>query len=103
MEKKDAQNEKPTKFTKSIQDKKDKIKQYAQLQDSYKILDKKHKSIVQCSRQIFEIVLNCLEQLNNLKDGNVQRKQFLSGCNECEEVRCLLYGCGSLQAYRNAI
>jgi hypothetical protein len=70
MEKKEYQTEKPTKFTKSIQDKKDKMKQYTQLQDSYKILDKKHKSIVQCSRQIFEIVLNCLEQLNNLKDGN---------------------------------
>jgi hypothetical protein len=33
-------------------------------------LEKKHKNILQCARQIFSIVINCLQQLHNIKDGN---------------------------------
>lgn len=42
----------------------------AKLQEQFKILEKKHKSILQCARQIFSIVINCLQQLHNIKDGN---------------------------------
>ncbi len=33
-------------------------------------MEKKHKNILQCARQIFSIVINCLQQLHNIKDGN---------------------------------
>ena len=29
-------------------------------------LEKKHKGILQCARQIFSIVINCLQQLHNM-------------------------------------
>ena len=53
-----------------VQENKEKNKQVLKLQESYKILEKKHKSILQCARQIFSIVINCLQQLHNIKDGN---------------------------------
>lgn len=59
-----------TKLGKLLQENKDKNKQLNKLQDSYKLLEKKHKSILQCARQIFSIVINCLQQLHNIKDGN---------------------------------
>ena len=63
-------DDKQSKYTKFMQESKEKIKQLNKLQDSYKLLDKKHKSILQCGRQIFAIVINCLQQLHNIKDGN---------------------------------
>jgi hypothetical protein len=45
-------------------------KQFVKLQADYKVVEKKHKSIVQCARQIFSIVINCLQQFHNIKDGN---------------------------------
>lgn len=51
-------------------DNKDKTKQLQKQKDAYKILEKKHKNILQCARQIFSIVINCLQQLHNIKDGN---------------------------------
>ena len=62
--------DKQSKLTKYIQESKEKTKQLTKLQDAYKLLDKKHKSILQCARQIFSIVINCLQQLHNIKDGN---------------------------------
>jgi hypothetical protein len=40
------------------------------LQENNNGLEKKHKSILQCARQIFSIVINCLQQIHNIKDGN---------------------------------
>ena len=62
--------DKQSKLTKYLQESKEKAKQLQKLQDAYKLLDKKHKSILQCARQIFSIVINCLQQLHNIKDGN---------------------------------
>ena len=59
-----------TKLSKLILENKEKSKQIAKNQETYKILDKKHKSVLQCARQIFSIVINCLQQLHNIKDGN---------------------------------
>jgi len=53
-----------------ISDNKEKTKQITKQKDAYKILEKKHKNILQCARQIFSIVINCLQQLHNIKDGN---------------------------------
>ena len=53
-----------------IIDHKDKTKQLTKQKENYKILEKKHKNILQCARQIFSIVINCLQQLHNIKDGN---------------------------------
>jgi hypothetical protein len=61
--------EKP-KLSKLISENKEKTKQLSKNQDNYKILEKKHKSVLQCARQIFSIVINCLQQLHNIKDGN---------------------------------
>ena len=49
---------------------KERNKKYTKLQEAYKQLEKKHKGILQCARQIFSIVINCLQQLHNIKDGN---------------------------------
>lgn len=57
-------------MNKLIQDTKEKNKQIIKLNDNTKILEKKHKNILQCARQIFSIVINCLQQLHNIKDGN---------------------------------
>lgn len=62
--------EKYSKLNKLIQENREKNKQISKLQDNVKILDKKHKNILQCARQIFSIVINCLQQLHNIKDGN---------------------------------
>ena len=51
-----------TKLSKLILENKEKSKQIAKNQENYKILDKKHKSVLQCARQIFSIVINCLQQ-----------------------------------------
>lgn len=59
-----------TKLGRMIIEQKERNRQITKLQDSYKILEKKHKSILQCARQIFSIVINCLQQLHNIKDGN---------------------------------
>lgn len=59
-----------TKLSKLILENKEKSKQIAKFQENYKILEKKHKSVLQCARQIFSIVINCLQQLHNIKDGN---------------------------------
>jgi hypothetical protein len=59
-----------TKLGKILSEQKDKSKGLSKLQESYKVLEKKHKSILQCARQIFSIVINCLQQLHNIKDGN---------------------------------
>ncbi len=53
-----------------ISDNKEKIKQLTKQKESTKLLEKKHKNILQCARQIFSIVINCLQQLHNIKDGN---------------------------------
>ena len=53
-----------------MQNDKEKNKITSKLTDNYKLLEKKHKSILQCARQIFSIVINCLQQLHNIKDGN---------------------------------
>lgn len=63
-------SEKYSKLHEVIIDSKSTSKNYLKLQENYKVLDKKHKSIVQCARQIFAIVINCLQQLHNIKDGN---------------------------------
>ena len=53
-----------------MQESKERNKKYTKLQEAYKQLEKKHKGILQCARQIFSIVINCLQQLHNIKDGN---------------------------------
>ncbi len=53
-----------------VQNDKEKNKISTKLNDNFKLLEKKHKSILQCARQIFSIVINCLQQLHNIKDGN---------------------------------
>ena len=53
-----------------MQENKERNKKYTKLQEAYKQLEKKHKGILQCARQIFSIVINCLQQLHNIKDGN---------------------------------
>ena len=58
------------KLTKLLQENRDRSKKYTKLQEGYKQLEKKHKGILQCARQIFSIVINCLQQLHNIKDGN---------------------------------
>jgi hypothetical protein len=63
-------SEKFSKLHKLILDNKETNKNYLKLQDAYKVIEKKHKSILQCARQIFSIVINCLQQLHNIKDGN---------------------------------
>ena len=63
-------SEKFSKLHKVILDSKETSKNYTKLQDAYKVIEKKHKSILQCARQIFSIVINCLQQLHNIKDGN---------------------------------
>lgn len=63
-------SEKFSKMHKLIIDNRDLNKSFTKLQDSYKVIEKKHKSILQCARQIFSIVINCLQQLHNIKDGN---------------------------------
>jgi hypothetical protein len=55
---------------KLINENKEKTKQITKLNDNYKLLEKKHKSVLQCARQIFSIVINCLQQFHNIKDGN---------------------------------
>lgn len=63
-------SEKFSKLHKLLLDNKETNKNYLKLQESYKVIEKKHKSILQCARQIFSIVINCLQQLHNIKDGN---------------------------------
>lgn len=63
-------SEKFSKIHKLILDSKETNKNYVKLQELYKVIEKKHKSILQCARQIFSIVINCLQQLHNIKDGN---------------------------------
>lgn len=62
--------DKSTRLIKIIQGDKEKVKTSSKISESYKLLEKKHKSILQCARQIFSIVINCLQQLHNIKDGN---------------------------------
>lgn len=69
-DKRGSTDDKQTKLSKLLQENKEKIRQLTKLQDGYKTLEKKHKSILQCARQIFSIVINCLQQLHNIKDGN---------------------------------
>ena len=57
-------------MTKLLQENRERSKKYSKLQEGYKQLEKKHKGILQCARQIFSIVINCLQQLHNIKDGN---------------------------------
>ena len=57
-------------MTKLLQENRERSKKYTKLQEGYKQLEKKHKGILQCARQIFSIVINCLQQLHNIKDGN---------------------------------
>ena len=57
-------------LVKLIQNDRDKFKSTTKLTENYKLLEKKHKTILQCSRQIFSIVINCLQQLHSIKDGN---------------------------------
>jgi hypothetical protein len=59
-----------TKLGKLVLEIKEKTKSLTKLQESHRVLEKKHKSILQCARQIFSIVINCLQQLHNIKDGN---------------------------------
>jgi len=68
--KKDISEDKQPKLTKLMQENKERNKKYTKLQEAYKQLEKKHKGILQCARQIFSIVINCLQQLHNIKDGN---------------------------------
>lgn len=63
-------SDKFSKLHKLILDHKELNKNFIKLQDSNKVIEKKHKSILQCARQIFSIVINCLQQLHNIKDGN---------------------------------
>lgn len=63
-------SDKFSKLHKLIIDGKDTGKSLNGLLEKYKVLEKKHKSILQCARQIFSIVINCLQQLHNIKDGN---------------------------------
>ncbi len=58
-----------SKFTKFMQGSREKIRQLTNLQDSYKLLEKKYRTILQCARQIFSTNINCLELLQNLKNG----------------------------------
>lgn len=60
--------EKSTVLVKTIQSEKEKTKKLATYGEKYKQLDKKHKGILSCARQIFSIVINCLQQLHNIKD-----------------------------------
>lgn len=63
-------SEKFSKLHKLIIEMKETSKSHSKLQDQCKLVEKKHKSILQCARQIFSIVINCLQQLHNIKDGN---------------------------------
>lgn len=63
-------SEKFSKLHKLILEKKEIQTKNTKLVDEYKVIEKKHKSILQCARQIFSIVINCLQQLHNIKDGN---------------------------------
>lgn len=62
--------DKSSRLVKLISENRDKVRQITKQTENYKILEKKHKSILQCGRQIFSIVINCLQQLHNIKDGN---------------------------------
>ena len=53
-----------------MQENKERNKKYTKLQEAFKQLEKKLKGILQCACQIFSIVINCLQQLHNIKDGN---------------------------------
>ena len=63
-------NEKNTKMGKLILSDKDKSKEISSMQDNYKVLEKKHQSILQCGRQILSIAKTCLQHLQNIKDVN---------------------------------
>lgn len=63
-------SDKFSKLHKLILEAKETARNHIKLQESYKVIEKKHKSILQCARQIFSIVINCLQQLHNIKDGN---------------------------------
>ena len=58
-----------SKFTKFMKGSREKIKQLMNLQDSYKLLEKKYRTILQCARQIFSTNINCLQLLQDLKGG----------------------------------
>jgi len=59
-----------SKFTKFMQGSRDKVRQLTNLQDSYKLLEKKYRTILQCARQIFSTNINCLKLLQDIKAGN---------------------------------
>ena len=59
-----------SKFTKYLKTSREKIIKYTKLEDSYKLLEKKYKTILQCARQSFSISINCLELLKDIKNGN---------------------------------
>lgn len=63
-------SEKFSKLHKLLIDSKDLSKNNTKIIEEKKVVEKKHKSILQCARQIFSIVINCLQQLHNIKDGN---------------------------------
>lgn len=64
------ENLEKSKLTQMVIEHRDHTKILNKQKESYKLLEKKHKNILQCARQIFSIVINCLQQLHNIKDGN---------------------------------
>ena len=55
-----------SKLTKFYQESHDKARQLAKVIDAYNKLERKYKSIIQCSRQIFYIVIQSLEMLTQI-------------------------------------
>jgi len=55
---------------KLVQNDRDKFKAQSKLTENYKVLEKKHKTLLQCARQVFSIVINCLQQFHNIKEGH---------------------------------
>lgn len=59
-----------SKFTLYLKNSREKFQKYAKLEDSYKLLEKKYKNILQLARQAFSVSINCIELLQEIKNGN---------------------------------
>ena len=66
-------SEKGSKIGKLIANDKDKSKDISSVQENYKVLERKHQSILQCGRQILSIAKTCLQHLQNIKDVSMSK------------------------------
>ena len=64
------EEKKDNKFTKYVQSSRECVRKISKFQNTYNLLEKKYKSILLCARQVFSISINCIEMLQELKDGN---------------------------------